>query len=543
MRHVLHSSTERLAIIVIVLAVAGISPAAAQQMFLPDDPLMADPDQLDTPVPAGNNPSDMWDFVEHTLVLPAEHEGPALNVNTLGNVPNSSWYQKRHFWDRMTLEELKHGADAYAGRPSKEGPWTVVAGKEEGKAAGFQIVDVEGNRYFFKFDAASYIEGATGAEAIVTKFFHALGYWVPQNNVVRFSADRLVPDEDNTIPPEQIQEILARAPRYPDGDYRALASLFISAEEILGPFEYYGTRPDDGNDIFPHELRRELRGMKIFAAWLRHEDSRSLNSLDAVKEIDGRTFVRHYLLDFGSTLGSGPFGPKDRWTGFQYALDPGAILLRAVSLGFAGSEWWDIEYPGYPSVGHFTAKLFDPAEWKPQYLNPAFVRMDLEDAFWAAKQVMHFTDEEIRALVSSGRYTNPDAEEYLAETIIVRRDIIGETYLWLGGGLARFEVEDGRLVFEDLPANHDLVAPGATREIEWRTFENDSSRAGSVIQSGTMAGTSIEIPASGAAFLQVDIRTRDYGLTRVWLRAVGGGYELAGLDREPGTFASHFSNR
>jgi len=53
-------------------------------------------------------------------------------------------------------------------------------------------------------------------------------------------------------------------------------------------------------------------------------------------------------------------------------------------------------YPKLTGVGLFDAWSFDPFEWKPNYPNPAFLMMDREDAFWAAKQVAAFTDEEIR---------------------------------------------------------------------------------------------------------------------------------------------------
>jgi len=50
-----------------------------------------------------------------------------------------------------------------------------------------------------------------------------------------------------------------------------------------------GTRPDDPNDIYPHERRRELRGPRVFAAWLNHDDARSITSIDThVEEGDRR---------------------------------------------------------------------------------------------------------------------------------------------------------------------------------------------------------------------------------------------------------------
>ena len=80
---------------------------------------------------------------------------------------------------------------------------------------------------------------------------------------------------------EDLDAILERAARRPDGSYRVLASRNIAGRP-LGPFRYYGTRPDDPNDIVPHEHRRELRGLSVFSAWLNHDEVRSSNSHDSV---------------------------------------------------------------------------------------------------------------------------------------------------------------------------------------------------------------------------------------------------------------------
>ncbi len=524
-----------LALTALLLSALAGPVVVRAQPFLPDDPVWVDPDRLDMPHPEPQEMNEYIAFLRNTFTSPGEVGGPAVNVNTLGEVPNSSWYTNRHYWHPMTIEELKRGPNTTGG--PAEGPWKVVSLKKEGKSAGMQIVDARGDRYILKFDPEGYIELSTGAEVVATKFFYALGYNVPENYIARFRPERLVPGEESGLTKRDIEEVLDKAPMYPDGTYRALASKFIEGIEILGPFRYYGTRRDDANDVFPHEARRELRGLRVFAAWLQHDDTRAMNTLDVLVEEtfpDGdRHFVRHYLIDFGSTMGGGPTGPKVRWAGYEYLLDPVPMLARAFSLGFAGSEWVEIDYPGYPSIGHFEAEHFEPREWHPRYPNPAFVRMDARDAFWAAKQVMNFTPDEIRAIVSTGQYTNEEAEAYLVEVLIKRQQEIGAAYLWLGGGLDRFRVEGDTLVFADLLARHGFVEPDRRRTATWYVYDNTAAEIDRRLAAQTTAKERLALPAATPPFLMVHITTDGEGWTRAYLRRTPDGYEMVGLKRGP----------
>ena len=99
-----------------------------------------------------------------------------------------------------------------------------------------------------------------------------------------------------------------------DGSYRVIASRAAPGRPV-GRIRFEGTRADDPNDIVPHEHHRELRGYSVFAAWLNHVDAKGINSLAALVTENGRTFIRQYLLDFGSALGSGGIGPTEIWEG------------------------------------------------------------------------------------------------------------------------------------------------------------------------------------------------------------------------------------
>ena len=170
------------------------------------------------------------------------------------------------------------------------------------------------DRYIIKFDPVGLPELASAAEVIATKLFHAIGYHTPENHIVRVHPDNFLIEPGTTLEDAfgdereltsaRLERILRSVPRLQDGRIRVTASKYLEGRP-LGPFRYYGTRSDDPNDVIPHEHHRELRGLRLFAAWTNHDDTRAQNTQDSWVEGDGRRYIRHHLLDFGSTFGSG----------------------------------------------------------------------------------------------------------------------------------------------------------------------------------------------------------------------------------------------
>ena len=513
--------------------------SASAQVFLPDDPLWVDPDRLDMPAPAPSAYGGYFDAAARNLGLAGEHGGPALNVNTLGEVPNSSWYTNRHYHERLGLDALRAGP----GRPpSQEAPWRVIGGGDETGRVVLDVRDGRGDRFTLKFDPVGFPELATGAETIAARLLYAAGYNVPDVHLVRFTRAQVLPPRgEGLAPPEgerllgpaRLRDLMSSVQRDPSGLYRAVAVRHPEGQP-LSPFRYHGTRPDDANDLFPHEARRELRGLRLFAAWLGYDEVAGDNTLDVLVEEEGRSFVRHYLFDVGASLGAGQAGPKARWEGYEHLVDLQAILLRSATLGFVGAGWVGIDYPDVPAAGRFEAEHFRPEAWKPRLPNAAFERCDGADAFWAARQVRHFTDEEIAAAVAAADYADPRTSRYLADVLVARRDRIAQTYLPFAGGLDRFRVRAGRLHFDDLLARHRLDTLALTpvrRAVRWYAFSNRTGSLGRLLHEGSIGGSPLRLPEAEDAFLAAEVHTPGRGLTRAYLRREGADYEVVGLER------------
>jgi hypothetical protein len=157
---------------------------------------------------------------------------------------------------------------------------------------------------------------------------------------------------------EDLDHIMARVTPEPDGSWRAIASKFLPGKPV-GPFNWKGKRGDDPFDTVRHDNRRELRGLRVIAAWLDHFDTKQLNTLDMYVEEHGKHHLRHNLIDFASTLGASATGPFPL-ANYEYVFDAPASLGRAASLSFIVS-WERIQRPaGLDGVGYLESKGFNP---------------------------------------------------------------------------------------------------------------------------------------------------------------------------------------
>src|SRR4029079_9095817 len=350
-----------------------------------------------------------------------------------------------------------------------------------------------GRRYFVKFDPPGFPELATGAEAVVTRLFYALGYNVPQMIVGTLRREDLVIANDATVPLpnggrrkmrfSDIDAALRRAERNADGTYRVGIAEALPGKSLEG-FKYEGTRTDDPNDVIPHENRRELRGLRVFSAWVNHTDAKAINSLDTLIVENGRSVVRHHLIDFNAALGSAGVGLRERRDGYEYLAEFAPSFKALPSFGFYVRPWMTIHYPSYRGIGRFESDRFVPEEWRPRVPNAAYVRSRLDDTFWAARKLMAISDDLIRAAVKAGHYTDPQSEDFLAGALIERREKIGRAWLTAVNPIVDPALsQDAVLTFRNIAVDLNFSPAPPGYQITWFRFDNMSGESVAVGES------------------------------------------------------------
>ena len=533
-------------------------PVQRSLRFYPDDPLWSDNDRRTIPAPVPHDLSKSYEFVANTFSETAHSFGPALNVNTLGEVPDSSWFTNRIGQHDMTIDEVLRGPNKVDG--PAPGMWEVTGRPDAGITPKFTIRDARGDTYLIKLDPPSNPELPSSVELISTKLFHAFGYHVPEDFIVTFNLDRLTVApgararnaSGDRVPIRQgdVERWLRTIPRNSDGSIRALASRYVPGT-VVGQFMLTGRRSDDPNDLYPHERRRELRAMRVFSAWLNHDDARSINSIDTYLDDDGRRYIRHYVQDFGSTLGSGSTSAQQPRGGYEYLIEPNKIGKGLIGFGFYKRDWMSAKWSSDPTIGNIESDVFDPATWKTEYPNPAYNQMDAADAFWAASIMSKFTDTMIRGIVEEGRLSNSDAAAYLTDVIIKRRDKTVRWGITATNPVDRFEIQSGAtpaLTFDNAAVRLRLVQEQPRYVVRWASFDNTTGTIQSPQAPVEMAGTSATIPAdiwgppdaAGLRYAVISIST-NVPIFKHWadpvavtVRNRGGAVDIVGIDRPTG---------
>jgi hypothetical protein len=127
--------------------------------------------------------------------------------------------------------------------------------------------------------------------------------------------------------------------------------------------------------VIPHEHRRELRALQVFGAWTNLVDLKAGNTLDTVIAEGGRSIVRHYLQDVGSTFGTGSKGPRTGDEGHEYVYEGAPFAKRLFTGGLYIRPWQTVDYQENDEIGLFTADAFEPEKWKPRVQVAALARI------------------------------------------------------------------------------------------------------------------------------------------------------------------------
>jgi hypothetical protein len=267
------------------------------------------------------------------------------------------------------------------------------------------------------------------------------------------------------------------------------------------------------------------------------------NTLDTVIKYDGRSVVKHYLQDVGSTFGMGANGPHDWDEGWEYLYQGDTTRKRLLSMGLWRSPWQTADYEEHPSIGRFESDSFDPLTWKPRVPTAAFIQMRADDAFWAARRVMSFDDATIRELVGAGEYSDPAAAAQLATTLIARRDKIGRAYYTQINPIVDPALDaNGALTFSNAAVRAGFATPPSAYRAAWFIYDNATDRTtplGETRSSQESLAAPVPLPTTPGAFVKIEVAAVGapheswHRPVHVYFVRQQTGWTLIGLERLP----------
>lgn len=301
-------------------------------------------------------------------------------------VANSSFFTNTDI-PSYTPEYIAAEVESFLPKP----PLEITKVKDGGTSEGIWAKDSTGRLFIFVFDPPFAPEMTTSAEFIGSTLTRITGYHVP------FTFIWTIEGTGNNL--------------Y-DGR-RAVGT--IALDNFKGGWRYASFAG-----------RREVRALQLVGAWINNVDQTEQNT---GLTIDDQGVIRHYVLDFGASLGSFTFRPQMARLGWTRLFDAWQQFSQPLYDAGIRRVPWEAPYRVHsPAVGYFTAN-FDPDRWQPFYTNMGFLEVTDADRRWAAKRIAQFSDEQIRAVVDLARYSHRSDADHVTSTLIRRRDIITDRYL------------------------------------------------------------------------------------------------------------------
>ena len=283
-----------------VAALGLLASAVSTQgpRFYPDDPIAREPESQDA---SKAQPYEHRIDVRDDL-QPVRHG----RLQAVGHARAEHQHDRRSARLELVHQPHRHEpghrrGDSRAARSSARRPipshWMLIREKTSGAHPGFTAQGRQGRDLVPRVRSArTSRKAATGAVAVATKIFWALGYNQVESFLTTFDPKKIDDRSEGDDPPPDRQadavhaattstrsssSVARRAGRHLSR--RSPAACCPARSSAASATQ--GTRPDDPNDLVPHEHRRELRALRVFGAWTNLTDLKAANTLDTL--VDG----------------------------------------------------------------------------------------------------------------------------------------------------------------------------------------------------------------------------------------------------------------
>ena len=479
----------------------------------------------------------------------------ARNINTIDEVPDSSWFTNRILARPLSVDEAARGPltgngsgawhlDGRSG-PSRPGPRPASPCATRRGRLWFVSFDAQGairKRRPARFSSPTRSSGrsATGRSRTTWSRCGPISWSSPRprrSAAVRQGAADAAQRPRGGAAARRTAAPTAAIARWRPARCRASRS---AASAITARV------PTIRTTSVPHEHRRELRALKVFGAWTNLVDMKAGNTLDAL--IDRKTAAAWCVTTCRMSARRSAPAP----TGRTSTTRAGNTCSRrshaeaAVHLRLLHSAVADDAYVDNPAIGRFEGTDFDPPAWKPRVPTAAFLRARADDTFWAARRVMAFSDDLIRAIVKTGQLQRSGRPRQLLggrADPAARQDRPRVSDRGQSGGRRRAR-RQRRADVRATPRSAAGVAkpPAGGYVVHWARFDNATGTATGLGTSTADESGRTQAPASlptdPGAYLRIEIRAVQPEHP-VWGTPVSAffrrdqGWRLVGLERIP----------